>query len=88
MQAWRYTRVRPERNEFRFYVLLVAPTLWGTYALVRRWGRIGAEPRRERVAEFATLAEAQAALDAQVARREKRGYALVTQREALPFRGW
>ncbi len=79
MLAWRYTRVHPERNEFRFYLLLVAPTLWGTYALVRRWGRIGVEQRREPVAEFATPAEAQAALDAQVARRETRGYALVAQ---------
>ena len=72
-------RVRPERNEFRFYVLLVAPTLWGTYALVRRWGRIGTAPTRERVVEFANAAEAETALQAQVARRERRGYSLAAQ---------
>lgn len=77
MFALRFTRVRPERNEYRAYLLIVAPTLWGTWALVRRWGRLGAAPARERVAEFADAAEAEAALQTQIARRERRGYARV-----------
>lgn len=39
-------RVRPERNEFRFYRLEVWPDLFGRALLVRHWGRIGAEGRR------------------------------------------
>ncbi len=39
-------RVRPERNEFRFYRLEVWPDLFGRALLVRQWGRIGTEGRR------------------------------------------
>ena len=39
-------RVRPERNEFRFYRLEVWPDLFGRALLLRRWRRIGTEGRR------------------------------------------
>ncbi len=39
-------RVRPERNEFRFYRMEVWPDLFGHALLVRQWGRIGTEGRR------------------------------------------
>ena len=35
-------RVRPERNEWRFYRMEVWPDLFGRALLLRQWGRIGA----------------------------------------------
>jgi predicted DNA-binding WGR domain protein len=34
-------RIRPEKNERRFYHLEIWPDLFGRTQLVRRWGRIG-----------------------------------------------
>lgn len=34
-------RVRPERNEWRFYRMEVCPDLFGRALLLRQWGRIG-----------------------------------------------
>ncbi len=39
-------RVRPERNEWRFYRLEVWPDLFGRALLLRQWGRTGTEGRR------------------------------------------
>jgi predicted DNA-binding WGR domain protein len=39
-------RVRPDRNEWRFYRLEVWPDLFGRALLARQWGRIGTEGRR------------------------------------------
>jgi predicted DNA-binding WGR domain protein len=39
-------RVRPERNEWRFYRLEVWPDLFGRALLSCQWGRIGTEGRR------------------------------------------
>jgi predicted DNA-binding WGR domain protein len=39
------TRIRPERNEWRFYRLAVWPDLFGRALLARQWGRIGARGR-------------------------------------------
>jgi predicted DNA-binding WGR domain protein len=35
------TRIDPAENMARFYKLDVQPTLFGEWALVREWGRIG-----------------------------------------------
>ncbi|GAC1486276.1 MAG: hypothetical protein NVS2B11_12080 [Acetobacteraceae bacterium] len=39
-------RIRPERNEWRFYRLEVWPDLFGRALLVRHWGRLGTAGRR------------------------------------------
>ena len=39
-------RVRPERDEARFYQLEVWPDLFGRALLVRHWGRIGTTSAR------------------------------------------
>ena len=39
------TRIRPERNEWRFYRLAVWPDLFGRALLARQWGRIGTQGR-------------------------------------------
>jgi predicted DNA-binding WGR domain protein len=51
MSFVRMESVDPERNRHRFYVTVWQPTLWNTWALVCRWGRIGEEPRGMRVNE-------------------------------------
>jgi predicted DNA-binding WGR domain protein len=38
-------RVRPERNEFRYYRLEVWPDLFGRALLLCQWGRLGTEGR-------------------------------------------
>jgi predicted DNA-binding WGR domain protein len=45
-EAASLVRVRPERNEWRFYRLEVWPDLFGRALLLRQWGRIGTEGRR------------------------------------------
>lgn len=39
-------RIRPEKNERRFYHLEIWPDLFGRTQLVRRWGRIGTSGRQ------------------------------------------
>ena len=36
-------RIRPERNEWRYYRLAVWPDLFGRALLARQWGRIGTQ---------------------------------------------
>jgi predicted DNA-binding WGR domain protein len=38
-------RIRPERNEWRYYRLAVWPDLFGRALLARQWGRIGTQGR-------------------------------------------
>jgi len=69
-------RREPAYNRLRFYRITVTPTLFGSWALVREWGRIG-QPGTVRETEFETEGEAWAA-GAQVRqRKEKRGYRAV-----------
>lgn len=66
-------RVDPARNMLRFYAIRIAPTLFGEWAVVREWGRIGS-PGREQQRWFASEADALAAgLKAQ-REKERRGY--------------
>jgi len=37
----RLEKINPARNHRRWYVLSVQPTLFGEWALIREWGRIG-----------------------------------------------
>jgi predicted DNA-binding WGR domain protein len=39
------TRIRPEKNEWRFYRMEVWPDLFGRALLARQWGRIGTQGR-------------------------------------------
>jgi predicted DNA-binding WGR domain protein len=54
-------RIRPERNERRFYHMEVTIDLFGTVLLQRRWGRIGTDGRCQ-VEPFSDAARARAAL--------------------------
>jgi predicted DNA-binding WGR domain protein len=39
-------RIKPEKNEWRYYRMEVWPDLFGRAMLVRQWGRIGTAGRR------------------------------------------
>jgi predicted DNA-binding WGR domain protein len=39
------TRTDPDRNMARFYTMTLQPTLFGEWALLREWGRIGSAGR-------------------------------------------
>lgn len=68
-----FRRIDPARNMARFYMLSLEPTLFGEVALLRHWGRIGSHGRQV-LSLHATMAEAEAMLARQIARRLKRGY--------------
>jgi predicted DNA-binding WGR domain protein len=73
MTAIHLERREPGRNRQRFYAITVTRTLFGSWAMVRVWGRIG-QPGTVRETGFETEAAAIEA-GAQVRqRKEKRGY--------------
>jgi len=73
MRAVHLRRIDAARNMARYYALDVQPTLFGEWALMREWGRIG-QGGQQRVAVYGTEGEAAAALDRQRRVKERRGY--------------
>lgn len=73
-------RREPARNRQRFYAILVIPTLFGAWAMVREWGRIG-HPGTVRETGFATETAAIQAGAAMRRRKERRGYRELTVTE-------
>ncbi len=67
------TRVRPDRNEWRFYRMEVWPDLFGRALLVRHWGRIGTQGRR-RLDPHPDAGAAVNALAAMLHAKRRRGY--------------
>ncbi len=74
MYVRRFVKVNPAENQRRYYVVAWGPTLFGGWAVMRAWGRMGSNWGQRRIEEFATEEEAIAEAEAQVERREKRGY--------------
>ena len=67
------TRIRPERNQWRFYRLDLQPDLFGQICVVRAWGRIG-RPGRCRRDPFPDHARAVRARDQLASTKRWRGY--------------
>lgn len=67
------TKIEPARNMARFYLLDVQPTLFGEWALVKEWGRIGRAGQSRRVS-FTGKGDAEQALARAVEYRRGRGY--------------
>lgn len=67
------TRINPEKNEYRFYNLHIAPTLFGDWSLVREWGRIG-RGGTLKLDTYPTENEACEKLEALKVQKLKRGY--------------
>lgn len=66
-------RVDPGRNMRRFYSLAIERTLFGEYALVREWGRLG-RGGQVKATVFPTLSEAHGSLLHLQDAKEKKGY--------------
>jgi len=69
----RLTRSDPSRNMHRFYAMQLWPTLFGEWALVAEWGRIGSRGKVMRQA-FQTEELAQTALEKRIRAKTRRGY--------------
>ena len=67
-------KIDPTKNMRRFYRLSVEPTLFGDYALVRQWGRIGAKRGRTKEDWYSLEDEAHRAFSMAVSQRLKRSY--------------
>jgi predicted DNA-binding WGR domain protein len=67
-------RIDSAKNMARYYRLSVAQTLFGEWAMVREWGRIG-RGGQSREHWCASAEEAAAMLEARKIERMKRGYA-------------
>jgi predicted DNA-binding WGR domain protein len=67
------TRSKPSSNLYRFYATHLAPTLFGEWALVAEWGRIGS-PGQVREQLFQTEESAQSALTKRLTVKTRRGY--------------
>lgn len=73
MSAVTLKRTDESRKINRFYLLAVQPELFGSWSLVREWGRIG-QPGQVRIVSYATMEEAEAAFLRHRKRKERRGY--------------
>jgi predicted DNA-binding WGR domain protein len=69
-------RIDPERNMARFYRITVIPTLFGEWALIREWGRIGS-PGTVREEWFETVERATQAAVKLNRQKQRRGYHVV-----------
>lgn len=66
-------RSDPTRNLARFYQVEIHPTLFGEWAVIRRWGRIGTYGNMRQDC-FASLSEARDSHSLRVANKHRRGY--------------
>ncbi|MEM8936770.1 MAG: WGR domain-containing protein [Pseudomonadota bacterium] len=72
---YKFERIQPTKNMYRFYELQVDQDLLGDWVLVRRWGRIGSFGRVAREAYQSRDNAIGAALTLKSA-KEKRGYSV------------
>jgi predicted DNA-binding WGR domain protein len=67
------TRIRPEKNERRFYTVDISQDMFGQISVSRNWGRIGTSGRL-RYDPYPDIHAAQRALDVITKSKRKRGY--------------
>jgi predicted DNA-binding WGR domain protein len=76
-QFARFERVDHAQNCERFYALTFQPLLWGGFALVRSWGRIGSAGSRLLEGAYTDRESAQPLAEKLIRQRIQRRYALV-----------
>lgn len=72
------TRVSPEQNMRRFYMLHIVPDLFGGCSLVRSWGRIGSGGGSKRIEYYPYEGKAVDALIDWIKVKTKRGYQVMS----------
>ena len=65
----------PGENQYRYYSIYIARTLFGHWALVREWGRIGSKGGQRQEEWYEKETEALAAGLQYMKVKKKRGYA-------------
>ncbi len=70
------TRTDPAHNMARFYTMTLQPTLFGEWALLKEWGRIGSAGRLES-ARFASEQDAARAMAEHLKAKLRKGYGAV-----------
>ncbi|MGE0278658.1 MAG: WGR domain-containing protein [Nitrospiraceae bacterium] len=73
-------RIDPDAHMARFYKVQVIPTLFGEWAVVREWGRIG-QGGTVREVVLATKVQAIDVAGQHVMRKRRRGYRTSTPRD-------
>jgi predicted DNA-binding WGR domain protein len=68
-----FTRTDPAKKIDRFYLVRLAPTLFGEWTLLREWGRSGS-PGTMRLTSFEQFDQAQQAETRAIKRRLGHGY--------------
>lgn len=81
MKAITLERIDPAQNMSRFYKIDVQPTLFGEWALIREWGRIG-RGGTVRITAYPTEDEADVAGRKQQLSKVRRGYTPLLGRTA------
>lgn len=74
-------RIDATRNMSRFYRLDVQRDLFGAWAVIREWGRIG-QPGRMRSDPYPTAEQAEDGIQRQQAAKQGRGYVLAYRADA------
>lgn len=69
----RLTKINASKNESRYHLAQVVPSLFGDWGLLREWGRIG-QPGTVRQVWFKSRREAEASLKQLREKKEKSGY--------------
>jgi predicted DNA-binding WGR domain protein len=69
-------RINKEKNQARFYLVIVGRSLLDHHAVLRMWGRIGGA-QRSMCTPCSSAAEAQALADRLIRRRLRHGYEIV-----------
>ena len=73
MSTYYLEKINSPQNMYRFYSLEVTPTLFGSWALIRRWGRIGSQGQRMEE-WFSNQSEAERILSQLMEVKENKGY--------------
>ena len=74
MSVRQFVKVDPERYQHRWYAVAWGKTIFGTWAVVRSWGRIGTNWAQCKSEVFENERAARAEAEAQARRRLRRGY--------------
>ena len=81
----RLEKISPAQNQYRFYSLTIAQTLFGEWAVIKEWGRLGAKSGQRRTEWFSSFEPALEALEAIKQQKERRGYVVCPEQLLLPL---
>ncbi len=79
--------IDPARNRWRWYALSVQPTLFGEWAFLREWGRIGEQGGQGMTVFYDSECAALSACNAFKVVKTRRGYTARPEQLDLPLWG-